>query len=76
MKKSELCPAKSLLAKRDDKLVPAVGRPAWRMNKHWQVAVVGDNLLHERHGEFLPAEVQTQATEIPRSVFAEVTFQI
>jgi len=51
-------------------------RLAWRINKHWLVAIVGDNLLHERHWEFLPTEVQTQATEIPRSIFAEVTFQL
>ncbi|HUE35852.1 MAG TPA: TonB-dependent receptor [Candidatus Acidoferrum sp.] len=51
-------------------------RLAWRINKHWLVAIVGDNLLHERHWEFLPTEVQTQGTEIPRSIFAEVTFQL
>lgn len=111
MKKSEYYPAKSLLSKRDYKLVlmdlphdvtfdtalryvdhlhilegvstfPVAAyfeldaRLAWRINKHWLVAIVGDNLLHERHGEFLPTEVQTQRTEIPRSIFAEVTFQL
>ena len=49
-------------------------RLAWRINKHWEVAVVGDNLVHDRHWEFLPTEIQTQATEIPRTIFAKVTF--
>lgn len=50
-------------------------RLAWRINKNWQVAVVGQNLLHDRHMEFEPTYVHTQATEIPRSIFAEATFQ-
>ena len=49
-------------------------RLAWRINKNWEVAVVGQNLLHDRHTEFLPTYVRTQPTEIPRSVFAQVSF--
>ncbi|HTV41742.1 MAG TPA: TonB-dependent receptor [Candidatus Sulfotelmatobacter sp.] len=50
-------------------------RLAWRINKNWEVAVIGQNLLHDRHTEFLPTYVRTQPTEIPRSIFAEITFQ-
>lgn len=50
-------------------------RLAWRINKNWEVAVIGQNMLHDRHTEFEPTYVHTQATEIPRSVFAQVTYQ-
>jgi iron complex outermembrane recepter protein len=50
-------------------------RLAWRINRHWEVAIVGQNLLHDRHSEFLPTYVPTQPTEIPRSIFAKVTWQ-
>ncbi|MGH7942294.1 MAG: TonB-dependent receptor plug domain-containing protein [Limisphaerales bacterium] len=50
-------------------------RLAWHINKNWEVAVIGQNMLHDRHAEFEPTYVHTQATEIPRSVFAQVTFQ-
>jgi iron complex outermembrane receptor protein len=50
-------------------------RLAWRINKNWEVAVIGQNMLHDRHVEFEPTYVHTQATEIPRSVFAQVTYQ-
>ncbi|HEX3624195.1 MAG TPA: TonB-dependent receptor [Verrucomicrobiae bacterium] len=50
-------------------------RLAWRINKNWEVAVIGQNMLHDRHSEFLPTYVHTQATEIPRTVFAQVTYQ-
>jgi iron complex outermembrane receptor protein len=50
-------------------------RLAWRINKSWEVAVIGQNMLHDRHTEFEPTYVHTQATEIPRSVFAQVTYQ-
>jgi len=50
-------------------------RLAWRINKNWEVAIIGQNMLHDRHAEFEPTYVHTQATEIPRSVFAQVTFE-
>ena len=49
-------------------------RLAWRINGNWEVAVIGQNMLHDRHMEFEPTYVHTQATEIPRSVFAQVTY--
>jgi iron complex outermembrane receptor protein len=50
-------------------------RLAWRINRNWEVAVIGQNMLHDRHTEFEPTYVHTQATEIPRSVFAQVTYE-
>jgi iron complex outermembrane recepter protein len=50
-------------------------RLGWRINKHWELAIVGRNLLHDRHAEFAPLEVKTQATEIPRSVYGTVSWQ-
>jgi iron complex outermembrane receptor protein len=50
-------------------------RLGWRINKHWEMAIVGQNLLHDRHAEFRSVEVNTQATEMPRSVFGTITWQ-
>ncbi|HWY32482.1 MAG TPA: TonB-dependent receptor, partial [Candidatus Acidoferrum sp.] len=51
-------------------------RLAWQINPHWQVAIVGQNLLQDQHAEFGPTFVNTQAgqvTDIPRSVYVKVT---
>jgi iron complex outermembrane receptor protein len=51
-------------------------RLAWEINDHWQMALVGQNLLHDQHAEFGPTYVSTQAgqiTEIPRSIYLKVT---
>ncbi len=50
-------------------------RVAWRINKHWELAIIGQNLLHDQHAEFNSTEVNTQATEIPRSVYGSVTWR-
>jgi len=44
-------------------------------NKALELAIVGQNLLHDRHAEFNSTEVYTQATEIPRSVYGTITWQ-
>lgn len=49
-------------------------RVAWRINQHWDLAIVGQNLLHDQHAEFATTEVNTQTTEIPRSVFGTITW--
>jgi iron complex outermembrane receptor protein len=49
-------------------------RLAWRINKNWELAIVGQNLLHDRHAEFNSTEVNTQTTEIPRSVYGTITW--
>jgi len=51
-------------------------RLAWQINPNWEVALVGQNLLHDQHAEFGPTYVNTQAgqvTDIPRSVYLKVT---
>lgn len=50
-------------------------RLGWRINKHWEMAIVGQNLLHDRHAEFNSTQITTQATEIPRSVYGTITWQ-
>lgn len=53
-------------------------RLAWQINKHWEVAIVGQNLLHSGHAEFGPTYLGTQngnITDIPRSVYAKVTWR-
>jgi iron complex outermembrane recepter protein len=50
-------------------------RLAWRINRHWEVSVVGQNLLHPQHAEFVPTEIQIRQAEIPRSVYGEITWQ-
>lgn len=50
-------------------------RLSWRINPHWEVSVVGQNLLHARHSEFQPTELQIQPSEIPRSIYGEITWR-
>ncbi|HZF01392.1 MAG TPA: TonB-dependent receptor [Methylomirabilota bacterium] len=50
-------------------------RLAWRINKHWEVSLVGQNLLHPQHLEFGPTAIQIQQTEIPRSVYGKISWQ-
>jgi iron complex outermembrane recepter protein len=48
-------------------------RLAWRPKPNWEFAVVGQNLLHERHREFSPSFIATRETEIERGVYGKVT---
>ena len=50
-------------------------RLGWRINKHWEMAIVGQNLLHDHHAEFATTQVMTQTTEIPRSIYGTITWQ-
>ena len=53
-------------------------RVSWRINKNLEVSVVGQNLLHNHHAEFAPTYVDTQngnVTDIPRSVYGEITWR-
>lgn len=52
-------------------------RLAWKINKNWEVSLVGQNLLHDRHAEFGPSYINTQVgqvTDIPRSFYARLTW--
>ena len=50
-------------------------RLGWRITKNLEAALVGQNLLHDQHQEFSPSYIETRATQIPRSVYAEITWQ-
>ena len=52
-------------------------RLAWKITKNVEISLVGQNLLHDRHAEFGPSYINTQAgqvTDIPRSIFARLTW--
>jgi iron complex outermembrane recepter protein len=50
-------------------------RLGWHITKNVETAIVGQNLLHDQHQEFSPSYIDTRATEIPRSFYAEVTWR-
>jgi len=49
-------------------------RLAWHPTKHWEVALVGQNLLQAHHPEYRPALTGTP-TEIERGVYAKATWR-
>ncbi|HEU6448158.1 MAG TPA: TonB-dependent receptor [Verrucomicrobiae bacterium] len=51
-------------------------RLAWQISKNVEVAIVGQNLLHNRHPEYGPSFVGTTdglMNEIPRSIYGKIT---
>ena len=53
-------------------------RIGWQVTKNLEVSLVGQNLLHDQHAEFGPSYINTQdgkISEIPRSLFARITWQ-
>jgi iron complex outermembrane recepter protein len=53
----------------------ADARLAWSPSERVEFAIVGRNLLDSGHKEFSPSELATQRTEVPRSVFGQVTIR-
>ena len=49
-------------------------RLAWMPCKDLEIAVVGRNLLENRHSEFAPTFVGTQRTEVERSFYGSVVW--
>jgi iron complex outermembrane receptor protein len=49
-------------------------RLAWSPRKDLEFAVVGQNLLDDRHPEFAPTFIGTQQTEVQRSVYGTVVW--
>lgn len=47
-------------------------RLAWSPIEHWQLSLVGRNLLDKQHPEFNSATIATPAAETPRSGYVEV----
>jgi iron complex outermembrane receptor protein len=50
-------------------------RLAWMPHKNLELAVVGQNLISPRHAEFFPTFINSQKTEVPRSVYGKVTWR-
>lgn len=50
-------------------------RIAWTPSRFWEIALVGQNLLDDRHPEFIPEYINTIPSEIPRSVYGKVTWK-
>lgn len=49
-------------------------RLAWKPNDNWEVAIVGQNLLHDHRPEFA-VTASLQPTEVPRGVYGKVTWR-
>ena len=50
-------------------------RLGWRPLPNWELALVGQNLVDNRHPEFNPSVIQFQKTEVERAVYGKVTFR-
>jgi iron complex outermembrane receptor protein len=58
-----------------DSYVTVDARLAWQINPNWEVAIVGQNLVQDHHAEFAPTSIQTQPTEIPRTIYGKITWR-
>jgi iron complex outermembrane receptor protein len=50
-------------------------RLAWRPFKNLELAIVGQNLLDDRHPEFQSVLIPTERTEVQQSVYGKVTWR-
>ena len=50
-------------------------RLAWRPFKNFEVAIVGQNLLDDRHPEFQSLFIPIERTEVQHSVYGKVTWR-
>ena len=50
-------------------------RLAWSPRKNLEIAIVGRNLLEDRHAEFTPTFIGTQKSEVERSVYGTVVWR-
>ena len=50
-------------------------RLAWKPVKSLEIALVGQNLLHNHRPEFRPELINTAQTEMPRGVYGKVTWR-
>jgi iron complex outermembrane receptor protein len=64
----------SLPNKNIDHYTTLDARLAWRPLKNLEVAVVGQNLLDDQHPEFPADYLETEATEVERSVYGKITW--
>ena len=50
-------------------------RLAWKPVKGLELALVGQNLFESHHPEFIPEYINTQPSEVVRSVYGKLTWQ-
>ena len=50
-------------------------RLGWKPHEHFELSIVGQNLLESHHPEFEPDFIDTVPTEVERSVYGSVTWQ-
>ena len=50
-------------------------RLAWWPTKNMEIAIIGRDLLDNRHPEFSSSSVATVPTEVERSVFGKITWR-
>lgn len=48
---------------------------AWHAKTNLDVAIVGQNLLHDHRAEFAPTFIGSQGTDVERGVYGKVTFR-
>jgi iron complex outermembrane receptor protein len=59
---------------RIDSYVEADLRLGWEARPGLELSIIGQNLLDNRHPEYLPDFINTQPTEVERSIFGRVTW--
>jgi len=52
----------------------ADARLAWRPAERWEFALAGTNLLNPSHPEFVPLNIITQSTAVPRRAYLEARY--
>ena len=50
-------------------------RLGWRPHRNWEFSIIAQNIFDPQHKEFAPSYIQTQTTEVQRSVFGKITFR-
>ncbi len=57
-----------------DGYVEADLRLGWEARPGLELSIIGQNLLDSRHAEYLPDFINTQPTEVERSIFGRITW--
>ena len=57
-----------------DSYVEADLRLGWEAKPGLELSLIGQNLLNSRHAEYLPDFINTQPTEVERSIYGRVTW--
>ncbi|RLA03417.1 MAG: TonB-dependent receptor [Gammaproteobacteria bacterium] len=57
-----------------DSYVEADLRLGWEAKPGLELSLIGQNLLNSRHAEYLPDFINTQSTEVERSIYGRVTW--